>query len=235
MQKTVFVEAIGEDVIISRRKGTRNMRLSIRSDGRIRLNIPHKVNDNMAYKFLIEKSEWIKKHQKQSIVLRDGDRIGKSHILRFESTEGDNIRTRLSGNEIIIRLPGSVNPSTAEAQKKIKQACDKALLKEASNLLPQRLEVLSKKYDIPYKSCKVKKLKSRWGSCDTNNDIILNSYLIQLSWPLIDYVILHELTHTQHRHHQPDFWQALEAVLPDYKQRRKEIKQKATEISATTF
>ena len=38
---------------------------------------------------------------------------------------------------------------------------------------------------------------------------------MQLPWNLIDYVLLHELTHTNILRHGPDFWQALEAVLPN--------------------
>jgi len=47
---------------------------------------------------------------------------------------------------------------------------------------------------------------------------------MQLPWELIDYVILHELTHTEYMHHGPDFWQALEKVRPQAKQFRREIR-----------
>ena len=47
---------------------------------------------------------------------------------------------------------------------------------------------------------------------------------MQLPWALIDYVLLHELSHTKALHHGPDFWKVFEAVLPGAKQRRKELK-----------
>lgn len=122
-----------------------------------------------------------------------------------------------------------------EAQEKARKTSEKALTVESKHLLPQRLDTLSRKHTIPYKQCDVKKLKSRWGSCDSHNVITLNIYLMQLDWGLIDYVILHELTHTIHKHHQKDFWTYLEGILPDYKEKRKLLKTKATDIITTVF
>jgi predicted metal-dependent hydrolase len=47
---------------------------------------------------------------------------------------------------------------------------------------------------------------------------------MMLPWELIDYVLLHELTHTKHLHHGEAFWSALEAIMPDIKRRKKELK-----------
>ena len=45
-----------------------------------------------------------------------------------------------------------------------------------------------------------------------------------LPWDLIDYVIMHELSHTKALHHGSDFWKVFESVMPDAKKRRKEMK-----------
>jgi predicted metal-dependent hydrolase len=92
-------------------------------------------------------------------------------------------------------------------------------------LLPIRLQQLSKKYDYQYASVSIKSLKSRWGSCDSNNNISLNLYLMELPWELIDYVLVHELNHTIAMHHGPDFWQKMEAKMPNSKLLRKQLKQ----------
>jgi predicted metal-dependent hydrolase len=67
-------------------------------------------------------------------------------------------------------------------------------------------------------------MKSRWGSCDQHRNIVLNLFLIQLPWEQIDYVLLHELTHTEVLRHGPDFWRAMERVLSDVKQLRKAVR-----------
>lgn len=235
MQKSVYVQSIAHDVIIARRKGTRSLRLAIKSDGTIRLSIPYLVSEKQAIKFIDQKSEWITKNHKRQKFLEPNSHIGKSHRLNYEKSDIEKIKTRLTPNTITIKTPQNLNWSDISVQKYARTACERALKKESENLLPQRVKVLSEKYSIPYKSCSVKKLKSRWGSCDSNKNITLNIYLIQLDWKLIDYVILHELTHTIHQHHQTEFWAYLDRLLPENKQRRKELKQMPTDIIATSF
>lgn len=235
MIKKIYVESVGSEIAVARRKGTRNLRLSIRSDGRIRLSIPYGVSERYAERFLNDKADWIKQHFRPAISLTDGMHIGKAHRLRFVKDSGDRIKTRIKQNEVIITIPANMNENSAEVQAKALATCEKALKKEAEKLLPQRLEHLSKKHDIDFASLKVKKLKSRWGSCDSHKNIILNTYLMQIDWGLIDYVILHELTHTIHQHHQADFWQSLGQICPDYKNLRKQIKAHPTNVFGTNF
>ena len=65
---------------------------------------------------------------------------------------------------------------------------------------------------------RVKKVKTRWGSCSSKSNINLSLYLMLLSDDLIDYVILHELAHIKHQNHSAAFWNHLEDLLPGSKQ-----------------
>ncbi|HET8992036.1 MAG TPA: M48 family metallopeptidase, partial [Candidatus Saccharimonadales bacterium] len=69
------------------------------------------------------------------------------------------------------------------------------------------------------------------GSCDQSKNITLNLYLMQLPWHLIDYVLLHELTHTVVFKHGPDFWAEMDKYLPDSKSLRSEMKDYKTTVS----
>jgi predicted metal-dependent hydrolase len=235
MQKLVYVDAIDSNVVIARRKGTRSIRLAVRSDGTIRLSIPYAVSERQALKFLEQKSDWITKHHKRPLLLETNAHIGKSYTLVYENSNLPSIKTRLLQNQVVIKLPMDIEWNSHDAQKQARKACERALKKQSETLLPQRLETLSKLHNIPYKSITVKKLKSRWGSCDTQKNIILNIYLVQLDWTLIDYVILHELAHTKHQHHQSDFWNYLSELLPNCKGLRKQLKQMPTDILPTSF
>jgi predicted metal-dependent hydrolase len=235
MQKRVFVEQLDTEVVFARRKGTRHLKLTIKSDGIIRVSVPYGITLQRAERFVIEKSEWIEKHRKQPTILQNGDRVGKSYRLFFSKSATTEIKTRVGINKISVNVPSGFTETNHNVQLKARQAAERALLKQAKQLLPQRLEALSVKHSIPYKKCTVKKLKSRWGSCDNFKNITLSSYLIQLDWKLIDYVIRHELAHTYHPHHQPDFWEFLESIEPNYKQSRKELKAKPTDVLATNL
>lgn len=235
MQKSIYVESLGYDIIVARRKGTRSIRIALRSDGTIRLTVPFMVSEHQALKFLEQKIDWINEHHKKPVVLQPDTHIGKSHRLIFENSGVAEIKTRLTTNTVTVRLPNGVEWKDTKAQIAARKAAERALKKEAERLLPQRLQTLASQHNIAYKSCTIKKLKSRWGSCDSRKNIIFNMYLIQLDWKLIDYVILHELTHTIHQHHKAEFWSQLEQILPEAKSRRKELKQMPTDILPTSF
>jgi predicted metal-dependent hydrolase len=112
-----------------------------------------------------------------------------------------------------------------EVQKSAHRASIRALRTQAEKLLPVRLKQLADKYDFEYASVSVKQLKGRWGSCDTRGHITLNLFLMQLPWHLIDYVLLHELTHTKQLNHGADFWDEFLSHEPKAKDYRKQIKE----------
>lgn len=234
MQKTVYHEGLDTDVVVARRKGSRNIRISIKSDGTLRVSVPYGVSDAAAWQFVESKQEWIRQRLKPKLQLEHDMHIGKAHRIEIK-TGGDSPRSRIANGTITITVPESLSITSPDVQKVLERACDRALQKEAQQLLPQRLETLAKKHSVSYRSCTVKKLRSRWGACDNRNNIQLNIYLMQLPWALIDYVILHELAHTKHAHHQKPFWDYFEQLLPDAKERRKRIKTYTTAILPTAY
>jgi predicted metal-dependent hydrolase len=223
-QKYVDLPGIGQ-VLLAKRKGSRNLRLTIRPDGVVRVGLPAWAPYSVGIKFAKDRTDWINRHlmNSQKPPLKHGDRIGKSFRLDFRH---DNARktvvTRIVANEIRIQSPYPI--SHADAQKAAAAASERALKTDAERLLSLRLKELAVKYGFSFRSLKVKKLRSRWGSCSSQSDITLNIYLIQLPWKLIDYVILHELTHTQHMNHSQDFWDHMQKILPDTKALRRQIR-----------
>ncbi len=75
--------------------------------------------------------------------------------------------------------------------------------------LPLRTQQLAGEHGFSYRRVSIRASRTRWGSCSAVNNINLSLYLMQLPSHLIDYVILHELVHTVHKNHGPDFWQLL--------------------------
>lgn len=88
------------------------------------------------------------------------------------------------------------------------------LRKQAKVYLPKRTQELAKKHGFTFQKVVCRHQKSRWGSCSHKNSISLNIELVRLPPELCDYIIIHELTHTVHKHHQNAFWDYLEKVLP---------------------
>src|SRR5581483_3133506 len=172
--------------------------------------------------FVRAKQDWIASHVRTPAILTTGQAIGKAHRLYFvPSLNGQRVTTRMHGSELRITYPATVTSANPSVQAAAKRVAQKALKLEAEALLPKRLEQLAAKHGFTYRSVAIKQLKSRWGSCNHKQDVTLNSFLMQLPWDLIDYVLVHELIHTKVLHHNTEFWQRFEAAMPDAKQRRK--------------
>ena len=96
--------------------------------------------------------------------------------------------------------------------------------KKALDYFNSRCSYFANKMGVVYGNIKVNKAKTRWGSCNAKGDINFAYRLIFTSEELIDYVIVHELAHLKEMNHSLRFWSIVENTMPDYKERRKELK-----------
>ncbi len=92
----------------------------------------------------------------------------------------------------------------------------------------QRVLYLSQIKGLIYQKLIFKTLKSRWGSCSTDNTICINNLVYYLPLHLKDYIILHELMHTRIKNHKKIFWEELEKICQNCKSKRKELRDSYT-------
>jgi hypothetical protein len=122
--------------------------------------------------------------------------------------------------------------SHPEVQKAALSASMRAMRLEAAKLLPGRLQELAERYGFTFNSVQIKQLKGRWGSCDSKKHIVLNLFLMQLPWHLIDYVLLHELVHTEQLNHGDGFWRRFLSCEPRAKLYRSQIRKEQPILKA---
>lgn len=212
-------------ITVTKRKTSRNLRLSIAATGEVRVSIPLWAPYQAGVAFARTRQDWIRDQVPNLRPLQDGQAVGKAHHLLLLPVAGSaKITSRIGQTIVKVGFPPNQNATDPEVQKIARKACIRALRDQSEGLLPQRLASLAEQHNFRYHSVSIKRLKGRWGSCDQNKDIVLNLFLMQLPWHLIDYVLLHELTHTEVMRHGPDFWAAMEVVLPQAKQLRKDLK-----------
>lgn len=215
----------GQTISIVKSRRSKHMRISISPNGRARVSIPSWLPYRQGLEFARQKQDWILANNLSTHILESGH-IGKSHQLSFIQTEGTEIKTRVSGNDIIIKVPHQAQFDDKAVQEKARKACIRALKTEANTLLPIRLQQLANKHSFDYKSLKIKHLNGRWGSCSSAKDITLNCLLMQLSWAEIDYVILHELVHTTNMSHDKEFWSKLDSLIGNMRAIKQQIKER---------
>ncbi len=84
---------------------------------------------------------------------------------------------------------------------------------KAKRKLTRKLKHLALKHGFTYNRVFIRNQKTRWGSCSHKNNISLNVKIIRLPEELMDYVILHELTHILFKNHSSDFWIELNRLV----------------------
>lgn len=224
--KLVEIDGVGP-VILRKRRGSKRLRLSVGHDGQATVSLPYWVPYKLAEEFARSKQAWLQELliANKPHVFKDGESVGKAHRISIVNSASSKARSVVQNQVIKVYLPVNMDSNSDSAQKVLIAGCQRALKAEAKQLLPQRLAQAAKNSGYSYKSVHIKQLTSRWGSCSHDKRIVLNSYLMQMPWDLIDYVIMHELAHTKVMAHGPRFWNELSQHVPDLTQKRKFIKQ----------
>lgn len=194
------------DVRYVQNRRAKNLSIRINQQGEVRVTIPRYVSKRRAEAFLLSKMSWI------SAKLSEINRMSDSR-LKFRAGDMLNVR----GKSIPIVLN--------RGEEDVEEAIWRILRVEAQAYLPGRVAELAEKYGFKTTGLKIRRMKTRWGSCTRTNSINLNSWLMMLPDYLSDYVILHELVHTRHRDHSQKFWDALDQItLGSSKKLRKELR-----------
>lgn len=232
-QKSVEISDIGQ-VRLYKSSRARQIKLSVGAEGAVRVTMPHWVPFAVGIEFAKKQTQWVHKHRPVSakVAITDGFLIGKYHTLRFDSTDGATVTTRISGNDVRVLVPKTISVDSAKVQVAAEKAAIKALKIEASATLPIRLRAIAEANGFTYKNVSIKRLKSKWGSCSSEKNILLNCYLMQLPWHLIDYVIIHELVHTRIMAHGKPFWDEVAKYVSNLAAVRKEMRTRQTRLQA---
>jgi predicted metal-dependent hydrolase len=224
--KIIEFKDIGE-VSFIRKPSVRNLKIIVRPLKGVQVSVPRYISFESAGKFVEEKRSWIRKSQlkfsryknaissfaeKSTFTTRDHQLVLKRHAKA-------TLHTVIRNGLITVSFPEFAEVTDPRIQKCIRKAILQAWRIEAARHLPEMTRKLAEKFRLTYNRITVRDNKTRWGSCSRGNNISLNIHLMRLPQHLTEYVILHELNHTIHKHHQKAFWQNLD-LLTDGKARQ---------------
>lgn len=97
--------------------------------------------------------------------------------------------------------------------------------KQAKIVFRDRANHLSSKFGLKYKGIRVTSAQKRWGSCNSRGGLNFPWRLVMAPLSVIDYVVLHELVHTEINNHSKIFWARIKSLMPDYKDQVKWLKE----------
>lgn len=216
-------------VIQTKRKKT--IQIFIEKD-RVEVRAPKSKDISEIKQLLKNRSRWIFISQLK-LKERKTDIISSEDSLLYL---GENIPysifTLQKTNEIILmkNIFEIHTKSKSISEKKIKKMYFDWLTLQYTPYIKKNLKLFSKILNVKPKGFQIKDLKSKWGSATVSGHIHLNLHLLKTPRKMIDYVILHELTHLKIKGHRHEFWVFLESFMPDFEQRKKWLDENHVEI-----
>lgn len=152
-------------------------------------------------------------------------------VFTEESKLKNNLSAKLTDGMLTIRYPSDFVFDNACSQSAIKNVVKHFLVLEAKRLLPNRLQSLAKQHGFEFKATKITTAHTRWGSCNSLDNISLSACMLFLPEHLIDLILVHELCHTREMNHSSKFYRHLAKVFPNHVVLNKELKAKSAEVS----
>lgn len=219
-------------ITIRRSARASQVRIRVAPDGTLRASLPLYAPLFLVKRLLKNSRDElrtiIEEHQ-PNVVFTDGMLIGKSHTLIIRPS-ATSLSVSRHGQQIIAHIPAGMTLEDAAVIYKIREIMLVALRREAKSYLPKRLQFLATKYNFTYQKVRFSHASGRWGSCSSSGTISLNIALMKLPFELIDYVLIHELSHTKQMNHSSDFWELVATGDPNYKAHKHTLKNETPSI-----
>ncbi|MDA3821709.1 MAG: SprT family zinc-dependent metalloprotease [Bacteroidales bacterium] len=230
IEKIINYKHIG-DVLYRKNSRAKNISIRINSKAEIKVTVPAWVTYHRAEQFVLEKEAWIikkahtiKRRTNENLVWRVGDKVDFLYgSIALVQGSGDTIEELQVGKNYIVELPSLYDPGNQDWREKLLEKLGDIGMREAKQYLPKELERLAQAKNLKYTKLSIRRMRTRWGSCSSKDNISLNSGLVFLPRELMEYVILHELVHTIHKNHSAAFWNALVEIMPDALECRKSL------------
>jgi predicted metal-dependent hydrolase len=210
-----------DKIIRSKRK---TIGLQITERGELIIRIPIGTKEKTIIKIVEKHKRWINK-KKGEINLRNIKFIPKKFI------EGENylflgknypLRISKKQKEDMVFDSGYffVNKNVSDC-KKIFMNWYK---EEGLKIIGERVNYFAIKGGFNYNNIRITSANKRWGSCSFKGNLNFSWRLIMAPLPIVDYVVVHELSHTMEKNHGKKFWRIVSSIIPDFKERERWLK-----------
>jgi predicted metal-dependent hydrolase len=204
------------DAIIRTRR--KSFALIIKRDGRLTVRAPLRASEKEIYAVVEKKADWIR--AKQAWVKSVYPAAKPKEYVDGESFWylGKILQLAIVDEKIpLLNLNGTIYLSRSKLSK-AEGMFKKWYKAQAYKIISGRVEWYASRLGYRYQQVKITSARTRWGSCSPRGALSFPWRLVMAPVPVIDYVVVHELVHTQVKNHSKEFWGKVKAIMPDYKQ-----------------
>jgi len=205
------------------RKKVKNASIRIASNLEITITVPRLYSQERLDNLIKEKSLWISKtliklsKRKKDIHLKENEVLlfGEIYTLTIDPSVSNKILTYheskriVSNHEITRKSAILVNWYVHLAKKEI----------------TRMVEGLAEQYGFKYNRIFIRDQKTKWGTCSSKKNLSFNWRLIRCPKFVIEYLIIHELSHLREMNHSAKYWTLVESMCPDFKKAKLWLKE----------
>jgi len=204
--------SLTSSITIHHRPRNRNTYIAITHEGEVCVRTPLK-DEKRIRRIVREKEGWI-----NAKLLTIRSRPSNTHTL------GESIRFR--GEVMALEHFETLHQKITKERNPlvIEKHYHQFYKNEAILTLPSRIDHYAQKMNLKPNEIRYKKMKRRWGSCNSTGVVTFNTLMMQLSYEHIDYIIVHELAHLKEMNHSGEFHALVRTILVNERQLRSELK-----------
>lgn len=211
------MQEIAYQVVRSNRK---SVALVIDNEANLIVRAPALMPDTVINEFVRKKRRWINEKQQQvavfgekhpPVVVETGESImylGSNYAIIKDDVDAAEVL----GNELVVPVNYGIEALTAW------------LKEQALQIISERITLYANVMGVTPGTIKLSEAKARWGSCGAKNNLNFAWRLIMCPLSVIDYVVVHELSHITYKNHSPAFWARVKTVLPTYEDAQEWLK-----------
>jgi predicted metal-dependent hydrolase len=208
-------------------KNVKHVGIRVGHDQRVRIVVPKWLPEQHLENILKKREDWIQKHlhrlrtRKQPVPLAENQILFKGKILHLEQNTQFNRSIEIDEEHLIIRT------GDLFLEKNHQLAWYR---NEARKHFEYRVHELAVRNGFHYNKIFIRSQKTRWGSCSKRKNLSFNWKLIKSPLFVIDYLILHELVHTEFLNHSKQYWQKVHSLCPEYEIASKWLKEHGRDL-----
>lgn len=212
------IAIVGAHGITVERRVVKRARITVDEDLRVRVTMPLGFSQEEIDDLIEQKAQWIQKQltffrerREARIQVSRDEILYLGEIYTFQRLPGLRSRVAIKGKEKIIYSGRNLLADGA---------LDRWYRKEAKRVIMERLEHFADTYNFTYNRVFIRDQKTLWGSCSSKRNLSFNWRLIQAPLDIVDYIVVHELVHTEILRHTKAFWERVASLYPQHRQAR---------------
>lgn len=197
----------------------------------VRVSIPSTLSDQRVEALITQRMPWIQSKldeqrratPRRNVEYIDGESIsylGRNYRLKLE--HGITKSAKLKNGKLVVNIPAA--RANGRFERYIRTTVEDWYKKQALKHFQEKSARYGKQIGVKPKSIDISDFKARWGSCSPEGDITYHWRVIAASHRIVDYIVVHELCHLIEHSHSPRYWQLVENIMPDYRERREWLK-----------